>query len=117
MGLQTDKFLFLRPDPPPPPPPPPLLCKRPSGMESLSSPGSRNIRHLVGVDVEIRWGVGGGGAGSATEGGSSRYIFIAIKPLKTLYTLLKQEELKDLHFFITCTLRGFLLSACARGHT
>ena len=88
-------------------------------MESLSSPGSRNIRHLVGVDVEIRWGVGGGGggAGSATEGGSSRYIFIAIKPLKTLYTLLKQEELKDLHFFITCTLRGFLLSACARGHT
>ena len=101
----------------PPPPPAPLLCKRPSGMESLSSPGSRNIRHLVGVDVEIRWGGGGGGAGSATEGGSSRYIFIAIKPLKTLYTLLKREELKDLHFFITCTLRGFLLSACARGHT
>ena len=109
MGLQTDKFPFLRPDPPPPP----LLCKRPCGMESLSSPGSRNIRLLVGIDVEIRLG----GAGSATEGGSSPYIFIAIKPLKTLYTLLKREELKDLHFFITCTLRGFLLSACARGHT
>ena len=63
MGLQTDKFPFLPPDPPPPPPPPPppapLLCKRPSGIESLSSPGSRNIRHLVGVDVEIRWGGGG----------------------------------------------------------
>ena len=45
---------------PTPPPPAPLLCKRPSGMESLSSPGSRNIRHLVGVDVDIRWGGGGG---------------------------------------------------------
>ena len=63
MGLQTDKFTFLRPPPPPTTP----LCKRLSGMESLSSPGSRKIRHRVAIDPEIRWG-GGRGAESATEG-------------------------------------------------
>ena len=63
MGSQTDKFPFLPPDPPAP-----LLCKRPSGMESLSSPGSRNIRHLVGVDVEIRWEGGGRGLDPPLKG-------------------------------------------------
>ena len=105
MGLQTDKFPFLRSPRPPP------LCNRPSGVESLSSPGSRKIRHRVGIDPEIGKGGGGGGAGNHQLRGSRPYIFIAIKPLKTLYFAQARRTKRFALFYYLYSPRVSLVSA------